>query len=85
MAGYLMPEKQSGLSKIALQWMIEEAKSHGLLLNTAMVNHLVKGHKRWISRNQTAHCFDSYVVKGPVNGNAHVGFPPPAPTQSLSH
>ncbi len=59
------PEKQSGLSKIALQWMIDEAKSHGLLVNTAMVNHLVKGHKRkggrheYVSPNPMAEINDS--------------------------
>src|SRR5258708_28785915 len=29
------PEKESGLSKIALDWMIQEAKKHGLRINIA--------------------------------------------------
>lgn len=40
------PEPKSGLSKIALEWMIDEAGKYGLQLNTQMVNHLVRGHKR---------------------------------------
>lgn len=40
------PEMESGLSKFALQWMIDEAKTHGLLTNTNMYNHLVLGHER---------------------------------------
>jgi len=46
------PEPKSGLSKIALLWMIEEAKAAGLQVNTAMVNHLVKGHKRKGARHE---------------------------------
>jgi len=39
-------EEESALSKFPLIWMVEEAKQHGLEVNTAMFNHLVKGHKR---------------------------------------
>jgi uncharacterized protein (DUF2235 family) len=37
------PEAESGLSKFPLDWMIEEAKAHGLKINVAMRNHLVRG------------------------------------------
>jgi len=40
------PELQSGLAKYPLAWMIDEAEAHGLLVNTAMVNHLVLGQER---------------------------------------
>lgn len=40
------PEKVSGLSKFPLLWMINEAKSAGLKINTAMVNYLVLGKPR---------------------------------------
>ena len=40
------PEKESGLSKFPLDWMIEEAHAHGLHVNRAMVNHLVHGMPR---------------------------------------
>jgi len=40
------PEPESGLSKYPLLWMIEEAHAKGLLINRAMVNHLVLGHSR---------------------------------------
>ncbi len=40
------PESESGLSKYPLLWMIEEAHAKGLLVNRAMVNHLVLGHPR---------------------------------------
>lgn len=46
------PEPKSGLAKIALLWMIDEAKAHGLMFNTQMVNHLVKGHKRKGARHE---------------------------------
>jgi uncharacterized protein (DUF2235 family) len=39
-------EEESGLAKLPLKWMIDEAKEHGLLINTAMFNHLVLGHER---------------------------------------
>ncbi|MGC1547497.1 MAG: DUF2235 domain-containing protein [Rhodanobacter sp.] len=39
-------EAESGLSKYPLLWMIEEAYAKGLLINRAMVNHLVLGHPR---------------------------------------
>jgi uncharacterized protein (DUF2235 family) len=40
------PEGESGLSKFPLVWMTEEAKEHGLLVDTAMFNHLVRGKER---------------------------------------
>jgi uncharacterized protein (DUF2235 family) len=40
------PEEQSQAAKYPLQWMIEEAVDHGLLINRAMFNHLVLGQKR---------------------------------------
>jgi uncharacterized protein (DUF2235 family) len=39
-------EKESGLSKYPLAWLIEEAAAAGLLVNRAMVNHLVYGKAR---------------------------------------
>ena len=38
------PEAESGLSKIALQWMIDEAGQAGLILNTETVD-LILGHR----------------------------------------
>ncbi len=40
------PESESALSKFPLIWMVEEAKDAGLRINTAMFNHLSKGHER---------------------------------------
>lgn len=40
------PENESALSKFPLIWMVEEAKEQGLRVNTAMVNHLVRGKER---------------------------------------
>jgi uncharacterized protein (DUF2235 family) len=40
------PEIESGLSKFPLLWMIDEAKAHGLKVNTANINQLVWGNKR---------------------------------------
>jgi uncharacterized protein (DUF2235 family) len=40
------PEKESGLSKYPLLWMIEEAVSHGLAVNRATVNQLAWGKQR---------------------------------------
>ena len=40
------PEEQSGLAKFPLKWMLDEAKEHGMLINTAMYNHLVLGKER---------------------------------------
>lgn len=37
------PESESGLAKIALQWMIEQTRSTGLLYRTQTVNDLVLG------------------------------------------
>lgn len=45
------PEAESGLSKFPLLWMLEEAKLAGLKLNTAMLNHLVKGAARENSKH----------------------------------
>lgn len=40
------PESESALSKFPLIWIVEEAKDAGLRINTAMFNHLIKGHER---------------------------------------
>lgn len=40
------PERESGLSKFPLDWMLEEAHAHGLLINRAMADHLVHGRQR---------------------------------------
>jgi uncharacterized protein (DUF2235 family) len=37
------PEAESGLSKIALEWMLEEAKSEGLLVNTEREREVLGG------------------------------------------
>jgi hypothetical protein len=51
------------LSKFPLDWMIEEAKTAGLRIHTAMRNHLVLGHERKGSGQQ-------YVAPDP-NGRLH--------------
>ncbi|MBB5357050.1 uncharacterized protein (DUF2235 family) [Rhodanobacter sp. ANJX3] len=58
------PESESGLSKYPLLWMIEEAHAKGLLINRAMVNHLVLGHPRKGSNH-------SYVAPD-ATGELHV-------------
>src|SRR5262249_30719934 len=40
------PEKESGLSKFPLLWMIEEAVKHGLAVNRQTVNQLAWGIQR---------------------------------------
>ena len=40
------PEEESALSKYPLQWLLEEAIQQGMLVNTAMMNHLVEGRAR---------------------------------------
>jgi uncharacterized protein (DUF2235 family) len=40
------PENESALSKYPLRWMIQQAQSHGLTVNTSMFNHLVEGEAR---------------------------------------
>jgi hypothetical protein len=47
-------ENESGLSKYPLNWMIEEAKAHGLKVNVGMQNHLVLGRPRKGSRQNYA-------------------------------
>jgi len=57
------PEGESAIAKFPLDWMIREAKAHGLLVKTTMVNHLVLGKPRkGASRN--------YVAPDPA-GQAH--------------
>ena len=46
-------EEQSALSKYPLLWMLEQAKAQGLILRTAMVNHIVRGLPRVNSRTYT--------------------------------
>jgi uncharacterized protein (DUF2235 family) len=48
------PENESGLSKFPLRWMIDEARKHGLLAHTSMVNHLVDGKQRKGSTHEYA-------------------------------
>ncbi len=50
------PEEQSGLSKIALQWMLREAQGHGLKLDEAQVNQVlgVGGSLGYIRPDPTA-------------------------------
>jgi uncharacterized protein (DUF2235 family) len=57
------PECESSLSKFPLNWMIEEAKDHGLDVNVAMRNHLVLGKPRRGSKQ-------SYVAPDP-EGRLH--------------
>jgi len=40
------PEKESGISKFPLIWMIDEAVAHGLAVNRQTVNHLAWGKQR---------------------------------------
>jgi uncharacterized protein (DUF2235 family) len=37
------PEAESGLSKFSLNWMVHEAKTAGLKINTRLYNHMVLG------------------------------------------
>ncbi len=48
------PEKESGLSKYPLRWMIQQAKPHGLNVNMAMFNHLAEGKAREGSEHRYA-------------------------------
>lgn len=48
------PENESGLSKYPLRWMIQQAKAHGLNVNTSMFNHLVEGKARRGSEHKYA-------------------------------
>jgi len=45
------PEAESGLSKFPLIWIVEAARADGLVIDTAMFNHLVKGKPRKGSRH----------------------------------
>lgn len=40
------PEKESGLAKFPLGWMINEATSHGLRIDKTLFNHIVKGQQK---------------------------------------
>jgi uncharacterized protein (DUF2235 family) len=54
------PETESGPAKYPLQWMLDEAVTHGLQINTVMYNHLVLGHARkGGSRNYVAPDFNA--------------------------
>ena len=57
------PEEESALSKYPLQWLLEEAAQQGMLINTAMMNHLVEGRARKGSHH-------SYVPPDP-SGKLH--------------
>jgi Uncharacterized alpha/beta hydrolase domain (DUF2235) len=45
------PENESGLSKFPLDWMIEEGKAHGLMINVAIKNPLALGKPRIGAKN----------------------------------
>jgi uncharacterized protein (DUF2235 family) len=59
------PETESAVAKFPLYWMIEEAVAKGLLVNRAMVNHVVLGHERkgsnhnYVEPDATADTHDS--------------------------
>jgi uncharacterized protein (DUF2235 family) len=40
------PEAKSGLAKLPLNWMIDQAVPHGFIINAAMRNHIVLGRPR---------------------------------------
>ena len=40
------PETESGAAKFPLQWMVDEAVAHGLLINPTLYSHLVPGRAR---------------------------------------
>lgn len=48
------PENESGLSKYPLRWMIQQASTQGLNVNTSMCNHLVEGKARGGSEHRYA-------------------------------
>ena len=57
------PEIESALAKFPLDWMIREAIVHGLSINSAMRNHLVRGRARIGSKTN--------FVKPDANGVTH--------------
>jgi uncharacterized protein (DUF2235 family) len=64
------PETESALSKYPLAWMIEEAAAKGLLVNRAMINHLVLGKPRKGSR----HTYVSPDFTGPIHNSMTLGW-----------
>ena len=66
------PETRSALSKYPLAWMIEEAAAKGLLVNRAMINHLVLGKPRKGSR----HVYAAPDVTGPIHNSLSLGWKP---------
>jgi uncharacterized protein (DUF2235 family) len=66
------PETESALSKFPLQWMIEEAAAKGLLVNRAMINHLVLGEPRKGSK----HVYVQPDPKGPMHNSMTIGWKP---------
>ena len=63
------PEKESGLSKIALNWMIDEAPDD-LLFITQSVNQIVLGHERSGSRK----AYTAPDACGPIHESLSVGW-----------
>lgn len=55
-------EAESALSKYPLLWMLEQARYHGLVLRTQMVNHIVRGAERENARQ---------YVKPSATGKSH--------------
>jgi uncharacterized protein (DUF2235 family) len=63
------PEEDSGLAKFPLSWMIDQAVLQGLLINTAMRNHIVLGRpslgsKRTFVRPDAAGCMHDSLSWG---------------------
>lgn len=57
-----LPEEQSALAKVPLEWMIEETKALGLEYTTRTVNELVLGQnkaKQYVEPNKHATAYDS--------------------------
>jgi uncharacterized protein (DUF2235 family) len=66
------PEAESALSKFPLQWMIEEAAARGLLVNRAMINHLVLG----APRKGSSHIYVAPDPAGPIHNSMTFGWKP---------
>jgi uncharacterized protein (DUF2235 family) len=62
------PEKESGLAKFPLCWMVDEARAHGLLVNESMYGHLALGKPRpggeqsYVAPDATAQQHDSMTL-----------------------
>lgn len=63
-------EAESGLAKLPLKWLIDEARQHGLQINQTMYDHLVLGRPRPNATKQ-------YVppdAAGPIHNSMNVGW-----------